>query len=69
MTVGELLEKFRIEETPVSIRENNSFRCKCYANSCPEEYLNREVDFIIGYYYSKTIEHGCFVINIEDEED
>ena len=69
MTVGELLEKFRIGETPVSIRENNYFRCKCYANSCPEQYLNREVNDIIGYYISTTIEDECFVINIEDEED
>lgn len=69
MTVKELLEKFRIGETPVSIRENNYFRFKCYANSCPEEYLNKEVNDIIGYYDSNTIENGCFVINIEDGEE
>ena len=69
MTVKELLEKFRIDQTKISIREYNIFRCICYPKTCPEEYLNREVYDIVGYYSCIGIEDGCFVINIEDEED
>lgn len=64
MTVKDILKLLRDDNQKVSLRINNWAKIVSTKSNFPEEYLEREVVSIIPVISCKSLENGCFVIDI-----
>lgn len=65
MKVIDILRLLRDDEQKVSLRIDNWFKFVSTKDDFPEEYLEKEVIDIVPNIEHKSIENGCFVINVK----